>query len=183
MAARSPGLAAWHILCTSGGVVNYFDRLGAFHTACLPRHHEGCRCNILDVGWKKMYIIGAVAQCAIACYLLFLTLYSPYLPLFPLKLTSLRTNDRPTSMPKTGTKKIKFISWRAICSVSLSRKLLLFEYWCYDKDEHSSEILSVSWVQIRCAPKVVLKSWWNECVIRSQRPKENGGRDIFWDKP
>jgi hypothetical protein len=34
--------------------------------------------------------------------------------------------------------------FKAICSVSLSSRLVLFEYWCYDKDEHSSEILSVS---------------------------------------
>ena len=32
----------------------------------------------------------------------------------------------------------------AICSVSLSSKLVLFEYWCCDDSEHSSEILSAS---------------------------------------
>ena len=32
----------------------------------------------------------------------------------------------------------------AICSVSLSSRLVLFEYWCYDVSEHSSEILSAS---------------------------------------
>ena len=37
----------------------------------------------------------------------------------------------------------------AICSVSLSSRLPLSEYWCYDKGEHSSEIFSASWVQIR----------------------------------
>ena len=32
-------------------------------------------------------------------------------------------------------------SLRAICSVSLSSRLVLFEYWCSDESEHSSEIL------------------------------------------
>ena len=59
-------------------------------------------------------------------------------------------------------------------SVSLSSILLLFEYWCYDEGEYSSEILSVSWIQIQGASEVVLESWWNECVICSQRPKETG---------
>ena len=44
---------------------------------------------------------------------------------------------------------------RAICSVSLSNMLLLCEYWCYGKGEHSSEILSMSWVQIRGASELV----------------------------
>ena len=71
----------------------------------------------------------------------------------------------------------------AICSVSLSSRLVLFEYWCYDKGEHSSEILSVSWVQIRCVCEVLLASWWNECVIRSQRPRETGRGEPFWGWP
>ena len=31
-----------------------------------------------------------------------------------------------------------------ICSVSLPTKLVLFEYWCYENAEHSSEILGAS---------------------------------------
>eukprot|EP00986_Skeletonema_menzelii_P020372 scaffold30997_cov126-Skeletonema_menzelii.AAC.1 len=70
MAARSPGLAVFlhNILCTSGGVDNYFDRLGAFHTACLPRHHEGCRVQHCGCRLENVHHRGGrpVAQCAIA---------------------------------------------------------------------------------------------------------------------
>jgi len=71
----------------------------------------------------------------------------------------------------------------AICSVSLSSRLVLFEYWCSDESEHSSEILSASWVQIRSVPEVVLASWWNECGFGAKDPRKLEEGTPFGGKP
>ena len=83
---------------------------------------------------------------------------SDHMQMYPSSITSLKLKSLNKSLV------IPLRSIQAICSVSLSSILLLFEYWCYDKGEHSSEILSVSWVQIRADPgkNILLK---NNCNI------------------
>jgi len=75
-----------------------------------------------------------------------------------IKIMKLDRNIREDRLFRTVWSVCVIKEFMAICSVSLSSRLVLFEYWCYDNGEHSFEILSVSWVQIRCVCEVLLAS-------------------------